>query len=52
MGKERVSVTLDQDTKSKLIAYSNQTLIPVSRIVNLAITEYLNAIEKQESEKL
>lgn len=38
----RFSTTLDKDVERKLKNYSNQTMIPISKIVDSAILNYLS----------
>lgn len=39
--RERFSTTLDKETVKQLKEYSNKTMIPISRILDLAICNYL-----------
>ena len=38
----RFSTTLDKEVEQKLKDYSKQTMIPISKIVDSAILEYIN----------
>lgn len=38
----RFSTTLDKDVEKKLKDYSKKTMIPISKIMDLSITEYLS----------
>lgn len=42
----RFSTTLDKNVERKLKEYSNQTMIPISRIIDLAILEHINSKRK------
>ncbi len=48
MAKKRVTYTLDEELIERLRDYSDSSMIPQAKIVNEAITEYLN---KNESTK-
>ena len=39
--KERFSTTLEKETVKELKKYSEKTMIPISKIVNQAIMEYI-----------
>ena len=39
--RERFSTTLDKDVAKKLKMYSSETLIPISKIIDNAIIEFL-----------
>lgn len=39
----RFSTTLDKEVDKKLKDYAKQTMIPISKIVDSAITEYLSS---------
>lgn len=39
----RFSTTLDKDVEKKLKDYSNQTMIPISKIIDDAILCYINS---------
>ncbi len=40
--RERFSTTLDKKTVQMLKEYSNKSLIPISKLVDSAICEYIN----------
>jgi metal-responsive CopG/Arc/MetJ family transcriptional regulator len=40
--KERFSTTLSPDLLKKLREYSEESMIPISKIINAAIQEYLS----------
>lgn len=42
----RFSTTLDKEVEKKLKEYSKQTMIPISKIVDSAILEYVNKKQK------
>lgn len=44
--KKRVTFTLDKETIERLKALSEKTMIPQSRIVEMAIIEKLDEMEK------
>lgn len=44
----RFSTTLDKKTVQALKDYSNETMIPVSKIVDVAVQEYLDKRKKNE----
>ena len=39
--RERFSTTLSKETVIKLKEYSNESMIPISKIMDMAIEEYL-----------
>ena len=43
----RFSTTLDKKTVQALKDYSNETMIPVSKIVDVAVQEYLDKRKKK-----
>ena len=43
----RFSTTLDKEVERKLKDYSKQTMIPISKIVDSAISEYVEKNSKQ-----
>lgn len=45
--KKRITFTLEEELIQKLKAVSNDTLIPQSRIVEMAIREKISQLEKQ-----
>lgn len=44
--KVRFSSTLDKDLNEKLKAYSEMTGIPISKIIDFALKEYLDKVDK------
>lgn len=44
----RFSTTLDKEVEHKLKDYSKQTMIPISKIVEAAIVEYIKNNKKGE----
>lgn len=42
----RISTTLDKNTIKELKNYSNKTMIPTSKIIDIAIQEYIKGKEK------
>lgn len=46
--KIRVTYTLDEELVERLRNYSDKSMIPQSKIVNEAITEYLDKVESTE----
>lgn len=47
--RERISTTLPLDLLSELREYSNITMIPITRIIELALRQYLADSKKRNS---
>lgn len=45
----RFSTTLDKNVEEQLKAYSKSTMIPISKIVDIALLEYIKNNKKDES---
>ena len=48
MAKKRVTYTLDEELVKRLRNYSDKSMIPQAKLVNEAITEYLDKMEPTE----
>lgn len=46
--RERFSTTLSKETVIKLKDYSNESMIPISKIMDLAIMEYVNKHKRKD----
>lgn len=44
----RFSTTLDKETEKKLKHYAKQTMIPISKIIDMALIKYINENKKGE----
>lgn len=44
--RTRISSTLDNDVYNRLKKYANKSDIPITKILDKAITMYLNSVEK------
>lgn len=45
----RFSTTLSKETEKALKDYSKSTMIPISKILDVAITQYIKCAEKKNS---
>lgn len=46
--RKRISTTLDLKTLEEIKDYSNKTMIPISKIIDISIQEYLKKIKDKE----
>ena len=44
--RERVGVSLPKDLVKELRAYSKESMIPISKIIEKAVTDYLKSVNK------
>ena len=51
MARKRVTYTFDEDLIKRIDKYSDETMIPKSRVVEQAIIEYLDKIDQEKASK-
>ena len=47
--RKRISTTLPLNLLSELREYSNTSMIPITKIIELALRQYLDSIKKRNS---
>lgn len=51
MARKRVTYTFDEDLIERIDKYSDETMIPKSRVVEQAVIEYLDKMDQEKANK-
>ncbi len=51
VNRVQFSTTIGKDTMKRLRDYSDRTMIPIARIIDVAVSEYLDKVDKKEEQE-
>lgn len=50
--RDPIGSTIDKEIHKRLLQYHEETKIPMSRIYDMAIDQYLNSVTKEDQKKI